>query len=136
MYYMTPLWGLGAADPVTGNPGDVITENAAIPVDDIAPDLFLPEEERPAPVVDPEEDDDGVTREEVTSAEWMIPSSLATQIFSIVPGIAGGLAGFVLASKLSNAKSVKATEVLMASGSVALITFLSVFLVKTIDEFD
>lgn len=132
MYYMAPLYGLGSAEPVTENMEEPVTENAAIPIDDLEPDLFMREDQRPAPPAD----DDGVTREEVTSEEWMIPSSLATQIFSIVPGIAGGLAGFVLASKLSNAKSVKATEVLMASGSVALITFLSVFLVKTIDEFD
>mgnify|MGYP001818786720 CR=1 FL=1 len=129
MYYLAPLSGFGAAED--------IQENAAIPVDDILVEDFIQEEEATAPASSaspPEEDE--VVREEITSDEWMIPSSLATQIFSIVPGIAGGLAGFVLASKLSNAKSVKATEVLMASGSVALITFLSVFLVKTIDEFE
>lgn len=126
MYYLAALSSLGAEEP--------LEENAAIPADDFFVDDLLPEEERPAsPVVSSVEDDE---LEEVTSKNWMFPASLATQIFSIVPGIAGGLAGFVLASKLSNAKSVKATEVLMAAGSVALITFMSVFLIKTIDEFE
>lgn len=121
MYYLTPLSGVGA---------DAVVENAAIPVDEILVDDFVPEE------VSPTDTSSDVVREEVTSQEWMIPASLSIQIFSIVPGIAGGLAGFVLASKLSNAKSVKATEVFLASGAVALVTFLSVFLVKTIDEFE
>ena len=127
MYYMMPMRGLGTADDV------LLEENAAIPADDILVDELLPDEPT-EPVVSSE--GGAITREDVSSDRWMVPSSLATQIFSVVPGLAGGLAGFVLASKLSNAKSVKASEVLLASGSVALITFMSVFLVRTIEEYD
>jgi hypothetical protein len=124
--YLTPLQNaMGAA-------AEIPTSNAAIPAD-IDPAEFDPEaaDEELAP-----EEEEGVVREEVTAARWMFPAALATQIFSIVPGVAGGLAGFVLASKLANAKSVKATEVLTAAGTVALVTFLAVFLVRTIDEFE
>lgn len=127
MYYLTPLAAFSNEDLVA------IEENAAIPADDIELEELLPEDPQ-SEDVSPEEV--ATTREDVTAKEWMFPTSLATQIFSIVPGVAGGLAGFVLASKLSNAKSVKASEVLLASGAVALITFMSVFLVRTIDEFD
>jgi len=112
---MMPRSGFGTAE-------DPFVENAAIPAD--IDGAVVPEEDAP------------VQREEVTSANWMFPTSLAIQVFSIVPGIAGGLAGFVLASKLAKAKSVKASEVLLASGTVALITFAAVFLVRTIDEFE
>ena len=124
---MMPMRGLGTADDV------LLEENAAIPADDILVDELLPDE--PTEPVVPSEGG-AITREDVSSDRWMVPSSLATQIFSVVPGLAGGLAGFVLASKLSNAKSVKASEVLLASGSVALITFMSVFLVRTIEEYE
>jgi len=126
-YVMMPMRGLGTADDV------LLEENAAIPADDILVDELLPDE--PTEPVVPSEGG-AITREDVSSDRWMVPSSLATQIFSVVPGLAGGLAGFVLASKLSNAKSVKASEVLLASGSVALVTFMSVFLVRTIEEYE
>lgn len=128
MYYLAALSSLGAEEP--------LAENAAIPADDFILDELILEEETPAPAAPVSESVEDDELEEVTSEKWMVPASFAIQIFSVVPGIAGGLAGFVLSSKLSNAKSVKATEVLMAAGSVALITFMSVFLVKTIDEID
>ena len=130
MYYMMPMRGLGTAEEIP------LEENAAIPADDILVDELLPDEPRGV-MLPPETTDDGeAIRGEVTAETWMVPASLAIQIFSIVPGIAGGITGFVLAQKLAQAKSVKATEVLLASGTVALITFLSIFLIRTIDEFE
>lgn len=127
MYYMMPMRGLGtAAEPE-------IEENAAIPADDIFVDELIQDEPR-EPIIPPGEGE--AISEEVTAETWMLPASLAIQIFSIVPGIAGGVTGFVLAQKLAQAKSVKATEVLLASGTVALVTFLSIFLVRTINEFE
>ena len=127
MYYMMPMKGFGTAEIP-------LEENAAIPADDILVDELLPDEQGREAVLPPE--GGAAVREEVTAETWMVPASLAIQIFSIVPGIAGGITGFVLAQKLSQAKSVKATDVLLASGTVALITFLSIFLVRTIDEFE
>lgn len=125
MYQLMPMIGMGD--------GVDIEENAAVPVDLDPSDFIVEPDEVPVPVVD--EDGDPI-REEITASEWMFPTALAIQVFSIVPGIAGGLAGFVLASKLSNAKRVKASEVLLAAGTVAAITFGAVFLVRTIDEFE
>jgi len=73
-------------------------------------------------------------REEITTHSWMFSSTVAQQIFSIVPGVAGGLAGFILALKLADTKQVKASEVLLASGIVALTTFAVVFMVRTVEE--
>jgi hypothetical protein len=64
----------------------------------------------------------------------MFSSTVAQQIFSIVPGVAGGLAGFFLALKLANTKRVNASEVLLASGIVAAVTFSVIFLVRTVEE--
>lgn len=130
MYYMMPMRGLGTAPEIP------LEENAAIPVDDIMVDEFAPDESREVILPSETPEDAESIRGEVTAETWMVPASLAIQIFSIVPGIAGGVTGFVLAQKLAQAKSVKATEVLLASGTVALITFLSIFLIRTIEEFE
>jgi len=71
--------------------------------------------------------------EEITTESWWFSSTVAQQIFSIVPGIAGGLAGFILALKLANTKNVKASEILLSSLIVAGATFGSVFLIKTVE---
>ena len=123
MYYLMPLSAFSDAEAE-----ETLEENAAIPADDIVFEDIVPEEEA--------EPTQAIVRGEVTAARWMLPASMATQIFSVVPGLAGGIAGFILATKIAKAKSVKATEVLMAAGAVALITFMSVFLVRTIDEFE
>ena len=76
------------------------------------------------------------SEEEMTSETWMFPVTIAQQIYSMVPGIFGGLAAWILASKLTKAKEVKATEVLLASGLVAAVTFGSIFLIRTVREYD
>jgi hypothetical protein len=83
-------------------------------------------------VIDFEEEEP--EREEITTHSWMFSSTVAQQIFSIVPGVAGGLAGFVLALKLADTKKVKASEVLVASGLVALTTFAVIFMVRTVED--
>jgi hypothetical protein len=105
----------------------------------VAPDDVRPEDEDEAIVpvengaeeIDFEEDTD---QEEITTERWMFSSTVAQQIFSIVPGVAGGLAGFFLALKLANTKRVNASEVLLASGIVAAVTFSVIFLVRTVEE--
>ena len=74
------------------------------------------------------------SEEIITTESWMFSSTVAQQIFSVVPGVAGGLAGFILAVKLADTKKVKASEVLLASAVVALTTFSVVFLVRTVEE--
>jgi len=98
------------------------------------------EEELPADIVPVENGaqdidfEEEAEQEEITTENWMLSSTVAQQIFSIVPGIAGGLAGFILALKLSGTTRVKASEVLMASGLVAFATFSVIFLVRTVEE--
>lgn len=67
---------------------------------------------------------------------WMMPTTWVIQLFSVIPGIAGGLAGIILAQKLSNARSVKASEAIFSAVLVAAATFASVFLIRTVDTFD
>jgi hypothetical protein len=105
----------------------------------VAPDDVRPEDEDDAIVpvengaeeIDFEEEPE---QEEITAERWMFSSTVAQQIFSIVPGVAGGLAGFFLALKLANTKRVNASEVLLASGIVAAVTFSVIFLVRTVEE--
>ena len=63
-----------------------------------------------------------------------MPATLALQLFSIVPGIAGGLAGFVLASKLANTRKVKTKGVLLAALLNAVLTLGSIYLIVSADE--
>jgi len=63
-----------------------------------------------------------------------MPATMAQQIFSIVPGIAGGLSGFILASKLAKARRVQSKGVWIAAGLNALLTFATIFLIVEADE--
>jgi hypothetical protein len=103
----------------------------AVPDDEGALPEDVPVENGPR-VIDFEEPEG--QQEEITTESWMLSSTVAQQIFSIVPGVAGGLAGFILALKLANTKKVKASEVLLASGVVALTTFSVIFMVRTVEE--
>lgn len=105
---------------------------AAIPPEDFPPDengLVLVEN-------GPEEIelDEEPEQEEITTERWMFSSTVAQQIFSVVPGLAGGLAGFILALKLANTRRVNASEILLASGIVAAVTFSVIFLIRTVEE--
>lgn len=118
-YYAPSYYGMGMALP----PEDQVPEEEAItPVENGAQDIDL---------TDVEDED---IQEEITTETWMFSSTVAQQIFSIVPGVAGGLAGFILALKLANTKQVKASEVLLASGLVALVTFSVIFVVRTVED--
>jgi len=109
--------------------GTVLPPEDQVPADQAPVENGIDEIDLDTPPVEEEEG-----TEEITTETWMFPSTVAQQIFSIVPGIAGGLAGFILALKLANTKKVNAGQVMLASGLVAMITFASIFLIKTVDE--
>jgi hypothetical protein len=68
----------------------------------------------------------------------MIPVPVAQQIFSLVPAVAAGLAGMVLAYRLTNARaiSVKTSEVAMATAISFAASFAAVFVMKTFQTYD
>jgi hypothetical protein len=61
--------------------------------------------------------------------QTVMPASIGQQIFTISSGIAGGLAGFVLASRLSSATHVKMLPLMVASAVSAAATFGVVFMI-------
>lgn len=63
-----------------------------------------------------------------------MPASIAQQIISIIPGIAGGLAGFYLAYRLANTRKVGTAGVLASSLLVAAVTFGAIYLVRDVGE--
>jgi hypothetical protein len=65
---------------------------------------------------------------------WMLPTPIALQTFSIASGIAGGLAGFLLASRVQNSLHVSTTQVMMATGLSILATFGAIFVIRTVEE--
>lgn len=87
---------------------------------------------------------DAITQESTENAEGVLsafkrdpskmPATVAQQIFSIVPGIAGGIGGFILAARLANTRKVKTRGVLIASGVVAALTLGAIFLIVKADE--
>jgi hypothetical protein len=64
------------------------------------------------------------------SGQFIVPASIGQQVYTITSGIAGGLAGFVLASRLTNATHVKATPLMIASAISAAATFAVVFMIS------
>ena len=65
-----------------------------------------------------------------------LPATVAQQLFSIVPGIAGGFAGFILAARLADTKRVKTKGVLIASALNAILTVATIFLIVAAEEKD
>lgn len=74
--------------------------------------------------------------QEFTDDPSKMPATVAQQLFSIVPGIAGGLTGLFLAGKLANVTRVKTSGVIMAAVANAVLTFLTVFLIVEADEIE
>lgn len=87
-------------------------------------------------VVEPTNNTDVVVTTPVASVArpWMLPMPIALQTFSIASGIAGGLAGFLLASRVQNSLRVSATQVMMATGLSILATFGAIFVIRTVEE--
>lgn len=63
-----------------------------------------------------------------------IPASIGQQVFSITSGIAGGMAGLVLASRLQNSTRVHLQPVIFASVISAVATFAVVYMITSPDE--
>ena len=63
-----------------------------------------------------------------------IPASIGQQVFSITSGVAGGLAGLVLATRLSNSTRVNLQPVILASLVSAVATFAVVYMITTPEE--
>ncbi len=75
---------------------------------------------------------------EVTSQNWMLPVPVAQQIFAVASGVAGGLAGLILAQKFTGAKAieVRASEVLLATGLSFAATFGAIFLIRSVRSYE
>jgi hypothetical protein len=71
---------------------------------------------------------------EVRNDKLVMPASIAQQVFTISSGLAGGLAGFLLATRLTNARHVHATPLLLASAVSAAATFGAIFLITAEEE--
>lgn len=61
----------------------------------------------------------------------VIAPPMAQQFFTIGSGLAGGLAGFLLARKLSDSQSVNVPSLLAATFVSAAATFSSIYLIKS-----
>ncbi len=84
------------------------------------------------PAPDDADDQDGaITAPPVGRDLSTIPASIGQQIFAITSGVAGGLAGFVLAYKMANAVRVNTAEVIIASIIAAIGSFGAVFAIRT-----
>jgi len=64
-----------------------------------------------------------------SSGHLLLPSSIGQQVFMISSGLAGGLAGFVLASRLTTATHVRAAPLMLASLIASMATFGVVFMI-------
>lgn len=68
--------------------------------------------------------------------QWTFSAPMANWIIGNVPGIAGGIVGFLLANKLSKAHNVDAQQVLFSTTLVVAATFAGLFLIRDYDEFE
>jgi hypothetical protein len=62
--------------------------------------------------------------------DLVMPASIGQQIFAIVTGVSSGLAGFVLATRLTTATHTKVSPLLMASAVASAATFAVVFMIS------
>ena len=110
---IVPYYGFGAVDdpPLVENPAAALTADDILVVDDTDTDI----EER---------------------EKWTFSAPMANWIIGNVPGIAGGIVGFLLAQKLAKAYNVSASEVLFSTTLVVAATFAGLFLIRTYDEFE
>ena len=60
---------------------------------------------------------------------FTIPASIGQQVFTLTSGIAGGLAGFVLATRLTSATEIHVKPLVIASLVSAAATFGVVFMI-------
>lgn len=67
---------------------------------------------------------------------WVFSAPMSNWIIGNVPGIAGGIVGFLLAQKLARAYNINAYEVLFSTSLVVAATFAGLFLIRTYDEFE
>jgi hypothetical protein len=63
----------------------------------------------------------------------VIPASIGQQVFVISTGVAGGLAGFVLAARLTNATHLRLTPLLIASALASAASFAVVYMISAGD---
>jgi len=66
----------------------------------------------------------------------IMPASIGQQIFALVPGVAGGLAGFLLAYRLANTRRIKTAPVVFASLAIAAVTLAMIFFIQPAPEDD
>jgi hypothetical protein len=59
----------------------------------------------------------------------IIPASIGQQVFTITSGVAGGLAGLILATRLKKATHVNLQPLVLASFISAIATFGVVFMI-------
>jgi cellobiose-specific phosphotransferase system component IIC len=64
----------------------------------------------------------------------IMPASIGQQVFALVPGVAGGLAGFLLAYRLANTRRVRTAPVILVSLAIAIITISAIFLINPAPE--
>lgn len=79
------------------------------------------------------EDSKGIFSEFLEDPSVM-PSTIAQQLFVVLPSAAGGIAGFILGARLADTPKVKTSRVLLTAGTLSALTFLSVYLIVGVDE--
>lgn len=63
-----------------------------------------------------------------------VPASIGQQVFTITSGVAGGLAGFLLAYRLKSASHIAVGPLMVASIISAVATFAVVFLITEAEQ--
>jgi hypothetical protein len=75
-----------------------------------------------------------VTYHDKQATSLAVPASIGQQVFTITSGIAGGLAGFLLANRLKSATHVELKPLMIASAISAIATFGVVFMITEADK--
>lgn len=60
-----------------------------------------------------------------------VAPTIAQQVFTVASGVAGGLAGFVLAKRLQDSEDIPLSNLILASSISAIATFGAAFLVTS-----
>lgn len=132
-YYLNGLGAEATESPLPGTPEVMATEPAStMPADTTVPVTTPPAETTPPETpVTPTTAEQAKTDQEIYGYFGAMSTSVGMQVFSIIAGVSGSIAGFLLGIKLGNSTRVSTKDIAIASLVGAVGAFVGIFAVRT-----
>lgn len=132
-YYLNGLGAEATEAPLPVTPEAVATEPiSTVPADTTIPVTTPPVETTPAETpVTPTTAEQARTDQQIYGYFGAMSTSVGMQVFSIIAGVSGSMAGFLLGIKLGNSTRVSTRDIAIASLVGAVGAFVGIFAIRT-----